>query len=268
MSFRLMSSSLWSVALETVTLQQQTLDLTKTLFDGAKVKLEDPVKHAGGTIYAYCLTPSADVKGGCGADWVAGDGSVVFGLQVSGGDVEVAFARHCFRQIYGVAADRWDVRVSPGAVGHPRVVSGVDQDLLDELRGAFSDTGLKLRSIQPYLMAALNKWRRKLDNRACLFVVAEERFYTCMVVVGGRCQSVHTGAFSGPLNDSLPIILEREFMRSGLEERPSLFLYAGGQPDVELGRAESWSGIARELNEDAGIAASLEPGCRSAVLAL
>jgi len=61
--------------------------LTKTLFDGAKVKLEDPVKHAGGTIYAYCLTPSADVKGGCGADWVAGDGSVVFGLQVSGGDV-------------------------------------------------------------------------------------------------------------------------------------------------------------------------------------
>ncbi len=188
--------------------------------------------------------------------------------QVSGGDVEVAFARHCFRQIYGVAADRWDVRVSPGAVGHPRVVSGVDQDLLDELRGAFSDTGLKLRSIQPYLMAALNKWRRKLDNRACLFVVAEERFYTCMVVVGGRCQSVHTGAFSGPLNDSLPVILDREFMRSGLEERPSLFLYAGGQPDVELGRAESWSGIARELNEDAGIAASLEPGYRSAVLAL
>ena len=61
--------------------------LTKTLFDGAKVKLEDPVKHAGGTIYAYCLTPTADVKGGCGADWVAGDGSVVFGLQLSGGDV-------------------------------------------------------------------------------------------------------------------------------------------------------------------------------------
>src|SRR6185312_9970995 len=58
-----------------------------TLFDGAKVKLEEPVKHAGGTIYAYCITPSADVKGGCGADWVAGDASVVFGLQVSGGEV-------------------------------------------------------------------------------------------------------------------------------------------------------------------------------------
>jgi hypothetical protein len=62
--------------------------LTKVLFDGAKVKLEDPVKHAGGTIYAYCLTPTADIKGGCGADWVAGDGSVVFGMQVSGGEVD------------------------------------------------------------------------------------------------------------------------------------------------------------------------------------
>jgi hypothetical protein len=187
--------------------------------------------------------------------------------QVSGADMEVGFARHCFRQIYGTASDRWEVRVSPGAFGHPRVASGVDQDLLDELRGAFAHTDLKIRSIQPYLMAAFNKWRSKLDNRACLFVVAEEQFYTCMVLVRGHCEAVHTGAFSGALNDSLPMILDREFMRSGLDERPPLFLYAGEEDEVQLGRAEPWIGIARHLREEGGIAASLESPYRSAVLA-
>ncbi len=61
--------------------------LTSTLLDGAKVKLADPHKYAGGTIYAWCTTPTADIKGGCGADWVAGDATVVFGMQVAGGEV-------------------------------------------------------------------------------------------------------------------------------------------------------------------------------------
>jgi hypothetical protein len=188
--------------------------------------------------------------------------------QASGSDVETGFARHCFRQVYGPAAERWDVRVSAGAVGHSRLASGVDAELLDEIRATVAASGLKIRSIQPYLMAAFNKWRRKLDARACLFVVAEEQFYTSMLVLRGHCEAVHTGAFGGDLNDALPMILDREFMRSGLEERPALFLYAGEQTDIELGRAEPWIGIARELREDSGLAASLEPIYRPAVLAL
>lgn len=188
--------------------------------------------------------------------------------QVAGADMETGFARHCFRQVYGAAADRWDVRMSPGPLGQSRLASAIDQELLDEVRRTFAATGSKVASIQPHLMAAFNKWRKKLDTRACLFVVAENQFYTCMLVVRGHCQDVHNGAFSGDLNDALPIILDREFMRSGLEERPALFLYAGEQPDVELGRAEAWNGLARQLREEGGIAASLEPMYRNAVLAL
>lgn len=58
-----------------------------TLLDGAKVKVEDPRKHAGGTIYAWCVTPSAEFRGGCGADWVADGGGVVFGMQIAGGEI-------------------------------------------------------------------------------------------------------------------------------------------------------------------------------------
>ena len=61
--------------------------LAKTLLAGAKVKLETPAKYSGGTIYAYCVTPDAQNKGGCGADWVAGDNKLVIGMQLASGTV-------------------------------------------------------------------------------------------------------------------------------------------------------------------------------------
>jgi hypothetical protein len=45
--------------------------LSKTLLAGVKSKVEPAVKFAGGSVYAFCVTASAAVKGGCGADWVA-----------------------------------------------------------------------------------------------------------------------------------------------------------------------------------------------------
>ncbi|MCU1504633.1 MAG: hypothetical protein JWM12_3987, partial [Ilumatobacteraceae bacterium] len=61
--------------------------LTKTLLADAEVKLEDPVKFGGGTVYAWCVTPAPDSKGGCGADWVAGDNKLVLGMQLANDSV-------------------------------------------------------------------------------------------------------------------------------------------------------------------------------------
>ena len=36
------------------------------------------------------MTPSATFKGACGADWVADESSVVFGMQVAGGEITAA----------------------------------------------------------------------------------------------------------------------------------------------------------------------------------
>jgi hypothetical protein len=188
--------------------------------------------------------------------------------QLAGPDMETAFARHCFREAYGPAADQWEVRVSSAPLGQPRVASAVDVELLDAIRQEFAPTRLKIRSIQPQLMAAFNKWRHKVDGRASFFMVVEDQFYTCMVMVRGRCQAVHAGALSRPLGEALPMILDREFMRSGLEERPPLFLYVADAPAAELSLPEPWTGAIRELREEGGIAASVDPMCRSALLVL
>jgi hypothetical protein len=188
--------------------------------------------------------------------------------QLAAPDMEIAFARHCFRQSYGSAVDDWDVRVSPAAVGQPRVASAVDTELLDAIRQEFAQTRLKIRSIQPQLMAAFNRWRSKVDQRASLFMVVEDQFYTGMLLVRGRCEAVHTGALSAPPEEALPVILDREFMRSGLDERPSLFLFAADATNLTSTLPERWSRAIQELRDDTGLAASLDPVYRSALLVL
>jgi hypothetical protein len=188
--------------------------------------------------------------------------------QLAGGDMENAFARHCFRESYGPAADQWEVRVSAAPLGQPRIASAVDAEFLDAIRMEFAQSRLKIRSIQPQLMAAFNKWRNKVDGRASLFVVVDDQFYTSMVVVRGRCEAVHAGALTAPLDEALPVILDREFMRSGLEERPSLFLYAADASGAQPSLPEPWRGAIYELREDNGIAASVDPVYRSALLVL
>jgi hypothetical protein len=188
--------------------------------------------------------------------------------QVAGTNMEVAFAQHRFRQVYGAAAEHWEVRVSPGRAGRPRVASAVDRELLNELRAAFRPSRLKVWSIQPHLMAAYNKWRRKLDARACIFIVVEDRFYTCMVFVDGECGAVHSGVFEGTLADALPIILDREFVRSGLEERPAIFIYAPDQPPIVVDDLSGWGDKTLYLRDETGIAAAVDPVYRTAVMAM
>jgi hypothetical protein len=99
-------------------------------------------------------------------------------------------------------------------------------------------------------------------------MVVEDQFYTCMVMVRGRCQAVHAGALGDSLDKALPVILDREFMRSGLEERPALFLYVADAPAAELSLPDLWAGAAQALHDEGGIAASVDPMYRSALLVL
>jgi hypothetical protein len=188
--------------------------------------------------------------------------------QLTNAEIEVAFARHRFREIYGEVVQNWEVRVSPAPAGQPRIASAVDLELLTRIREVFASSRLRIRSIQPHLMSAYNKWRHRLDHRGCLFVVAEDQFYTCMVFLRGSCCSVDSGTFSQPLSEALPIILDREFVRCGIEEQAPVFLYAPEQSSVTFAADASWSSNSLQLTDEAGLAASLDPIYRTAVVAI
>ncbi len=84
---------------------------------------------------------------------------------------EEAYARHCFRQLYGAEAEYWELRLSPQRAGLPQLASAVDTRFLAALRNVFKLNGGMLKSVQPRLMAAYNNSRHILSNRRAWLVL-------------------------------------------------------------------------------------------------
>ena len=165
---------------------------------------------------------------------------------------EAAFARHCFTSVYGQAAQTWEIRVSRARVGEPQVASAVDSELVRALDGLLAASRLRFRSLQPHLMAAYNRWRGRLGQRTCLFLLVEKRLYTCMALVQGRCRAVRSGPVNGRLTEDLPFMLDREHLWSGMEERPAVFMYAPEHPHIKLPTELGWTGMSLHLQPTEG----------------
>lgn len=131
---------------------------------------------------------------------------------------ELAHARHCFSQVYGAVAEGWDVRLS-SAPGGAQVACAVDRALLDDLERAVAAGGLRLHSVQPYLMAAFNTLRRELAD-SLVWLVLAERGRLCLAALHNRQWSslVNVQADDGWAN-GLPELLARQRLLAGHEER-------------------------------------------------
>jgi hypothetical protein len=111
---------------------------------------------------------------------------VPFEAAVSGAEEELALARFHFSRVHGEPAKGWDLRLSEGPAGAARIASAVDADLLAAIRGCFpSGSGTRLVSVQPYLMAAYNRWRD---------AIAREGAWLLLPETGGACLAYATRA--------------------------------------------------------------------------
>lgn len=154
---------------------------------------------------------------------------------------QMAYARHRFASIHGEEAENWEIRLSPGGTGEPRVASAVDPAMLQSLRDRFKGTRLRLNSIQPYLMAAYNLWRPTLNGGDCLFLAVENRRYACAALRGGRWSAVRGGVYHGELADELPVILDRERVWGDFSDRPPVFVHAPEQPGFAPPAGQAWN---------------------------
>lgn len=148
-----------------------------------------------------------------------------------------AMVQHCFHQVYGEVAEHWECRWSGGGYGMPLIASAIDPELLAALHQLAQETGIKLDSVQPYLMAAFNYWRRRMvSDNGCFLLTEPGR-------AGLAC--FHDGQWGGlvfePLPDdaaaALPDLLQRMLLR--LEGGPlphDIFVFAAGVPETVLQR--------------------------------
>jgi hypothetical protein len=115
---------------------------------------------------------------------------------------EEAYVRHHFTRIHGERARGWALRWSDG------LCSAVDQALLQELSSAFSGKPARLVSVQPALMAAFNRARRRIPAAGAWLTHQES---------GRACVALYQRGWRSVLNarGAAAELLERERHRAG-----------------------------------------------------
>ncbi|GAB3473734.1 hypothetical protein [Azotobacter salinestris] len=138
-----------------------------------------------------------------------------------------AYARFRFQEIYGALADDWLLRLSPAPAGQPRLAAAIERGLLERLQLALQGAGLRLSSVQPYLMAAFNRFAGKLPADDFLFVLAEPGRSSLLLARDGAWVCVRSVSDGGD-DAALLALVERESGLQGLEGA-ARYLHAPGR---------------------------------------
>jgi hypothetical protein len=132
-----------------------------------------------------------------------------------------AFVRHCFREAYGEAAGHWLIRESREPHGRPSLACAVDAGLAGELEDLFRGTRLRLRAIEPLLMAAFNGHRRGLGTTGCFLLQEKGRLCGASFERGEWRNVLSTRVDEEPASAS---IVEREVLLLGVPTEAPVFL--------------------------------------------
>lgn len=129
----------------------------------------------------------------------------------------LAFAKHAFTSAYGPAAMDWEIRVCTTADKGPRLASAVDGALLPAIQSACELSGARLVSVQPCLMSAFNRSRKRMSGSSAWFVLDESESLVVALIEDGRWRLVRGRRNVTVLDDALAQMLDREAALAGIE---------------------------------------------------
>lgn len=130
----------------------------------------------------------------------------------------LALARHRFGALHGAVAAAWDVKVTETSPLGARLACAVDRELIEGLASCFVAAGVNLVSVQPFLVAAFNRFRQMVGNGTCWIVVEEPGRLTLALIQRGAWVAIRSRRSDGRWMELLPEILEREGAFLGLDE--------------------------------------------------
>lgn len=138
-----------------------------------------------------------------------------------------AYAEHRLAAIYGAPAAPWVLRVAATAPRGARIACAVEQALIDALQAKLRERGVRLASVQPHLMAAFNRSRRRLRGASCWLVVAEAGRLALALIERGAWCSLRTRRAGEDWREALPALLAREGALLGREAPRPPFVASG-----------------------------------------
>ena len=146
-----------------------------------------------------------------------------------------ALAQHRFAALHGPRAAEWEIKVTETAPLGPRVACAVERELLGGLAATFLKANVRLASVQPFLVAAFNRIRRRVGNGSCWIVVEETGRLTLALIQRGAWIAIRGRRSDPQWRTVLPEILERESAFLGLSDPVTRVLVcAQGEFDTEM----------------------------------
>jgi hypothetical protein len=147
-------------------------------------------------------------------------------------DEELALARFQFAKIHGERAKSWEVRVSRES-GAAQLACAVDAALLAELKACFASGKARLASVQPLLMSAFNRWRRRIPKEGAWLALGEPDRVCLALVAADGWRALHNSRGHAAAAQDWSELIERECRRSSGEALPRLVLMRpAARPDL------------------------------------
>lgn len=155
---------------------------------------------------------------------------------------ELAYAKHCFNQLYGAGAADWELRLNRDYAATQQLASAVDTLFLQNLRAVFARANVKLQSIQPYLMAAYNNCNSRLQHLDAWFVLYENGSLCIGLVIQGHWSSIRAFNVGQDWFEKLNEILDRESLLSEVDvSSDRIFLWAPEYIKVDIPKNTRWN---------------------------
>ena len=150
-----------------------------------------------------------------------------------------AYAKAAFKEIHGTNADDWQVVCNDAAPQQAIIAAAIDKKLLQHLSQLALSHQLKLKSIKPYLMVAMNGLAKQLAKTTGYLAIVEHSRLTLVMMQQGQCQQLHSHAIGGDWQAELKHILMRESVLGDAAYR-NVFIVAPTHQNTALIAMDGW----------------------------
>lgn len=154
-----------------------------------------------------------------------------------------AYALAAYHDLYGAVAANWQIKLHDAAPHQPTIVAAVDKKLLAALTQLALKYQLKLTSIKPYLMCALNGLASQISKKTSQLVLVESSRLLLINLLNSQLISLKSDTVGNNWQIDLENLMHRELLLSDSAHqisRQEVLVYAPTHKNITLKDSAEW----------------------------
>jgi hypothetical protein len=153
-----------------------------------------------------------------------------------------AYTAFHMREVYGERVGAWALSISAWDPCSGGICAGIENALLQQLNELTARRKVRLKSVEPYLSAAFDQWRKRFNGKRIWFALVESGRICLASLWNGAWQRIRNQRISHNVEDELLAALDQEaILFSGAKEAvEQVYLFAPEYPGLALPSECGW----------------------------